>query len=142
MKLQGILTLVDSRVGDGGFCCVPGFHNHLRSWCEKTQMSRTAECVGTNHSFVNVPKGDFLTEQVQKISSRAGSYVVWSSELPHCNYPNDSNRFRINQYIRMFPAQEGAPGTDIRVGMMEEYTKEVEVTDLGKKVLGLESWKK
>jgi len=140
LKLQGILTLVDSYVGDGGFCCVPGFHKHLKKWCERTGHSRYAEKTATNFGFVNVPKGEVINEQVQKISSRAGSLVVWSSELPHCNYPNDSNRFRINQYIKMMPAQEGGAGTDIRRGMMMEYTNDVEVSPLGRKVLGLENW--
>jgi len=34
---------------------------------------------------------------------RAGSLVVWSSTMPHCNFPNSSSRFRMCQYIKMFP---------------------------------------
>ena len=72
---------------------------------------------------------------------RAGSIVIWTSELPHCNYPNDSNRFRMNQYIRMFPAQEGKPNTDARrETLLRILPKDLVVDDLGYKLLGISSW--
>jgi len=139
-KLQGLLALTDSRVGDGGFCCVPGFHKHLKQWSEKTSKSICAHRYKTEYSFTNVHPADTMNKQVQKISCRVGSLIVWSSELPHCNYPNDSNKFRINQYVKMFPAKEGGEGTDVRKKVMEELTKKIPVSDLGKKLFGLESW--
>jgi len=142
IKLQGVLNLIDSRVGDGGFCCVPGFQHQLGKWVQLTQDSRYAEKNKTNYTFVNVPKADTMSEAVLKVSVRAGSLIVWSSELPHCNYPNDSDRFRMNYYIKMFPAQQNAPGVEIRREIMTSCLEGLEVSDLGKKVFGLESWKK
>jgi hypothetical protein len=141
IKLQGIVNLIDSRVGDGGFCCVPGFHKELSKWTEMTKESRCAEKNNKNYTFVNVPKVDKMSESVFKVSARAGSLIVWSSELPHCNYPNDSSRFRMNYYIKMFPAQEGAKGTDIRKEMINFYLDGKEVSALGRKLFGLETWK-
>jgi len=139
-KLQGLLTLVDSHVGDGGFCCVPGFHKHLSTWASKTSNTAYAERYHEKFIFVHVPKADLINQQVKHVSARAGSLLVWNSELPHCNYPNDSNNFRINQYVKMFPAQEGRENTEIRQDIMKELTTNVEVTNLGKKILGLENW--
>lgn len=35
---------------------------------------------------------------------RKGSVVIWSSRLPHCNYPNMSaKKWRYCQYIKLFP---------------------------------------
>jgi len=77
-----------------------------------------------------------------KVSARAGSLIVWSSELPHCNYPNDSDRFRMNYYIKMFPAQENAAGVEIRREIMKSCLEGLEVSELGRKVFGLENWEK
>jgi len=96
----------------------------------------------TRYTFVNVPKADKMSNGVFKVSARAGSLIVWSSELPHCNYPNDSSRFRMNYYIKMFPAQEGGKGTEIRKGMIENYLEGKVVSKLGRNLFGLEPWEK
>jgi len=144
IKLQGILNLVDNRIGDGGFCCVPGFHKNLKDYCEKTLDTKFAltNIQRKNYSFVSVHPDDPLNYQAKKISCRAGSLIVWSSELPHCNYPNDSSRFRINQYIKMFPAQQGKPNTDSRKKVLEEVTEKqaIPVTELGKKLFSIDDW--
>jgi len=46
------------------------------------------------------------------------------------------------QYIKMFPAKEGQPGTSKRREEVNQMVKEKQVplTDLGKKLLGLENW--
>eukprot|EP01127_Copromyxa_protea_P005206 TRINITY_DN150_c1_g1_i7.p1 TRINITY_DN150_c1_g1~~TRINITY_DN150_c1_g1_i7.p1 ORF type:complete len:231 (-),score=38.35 TRINITY_DN150_c1_g1_i7:80-772(-) len=139
-KAQGILNLVDSKEGDGGFCCVPGFHKHLKEYATLTANTQYARQSLVSRSFVNVPQDDPLNKQVKKISLRAGSMVVWNSELPHCNYPNESSKFRINQYLKMFPAKEGFPNTDVRTEILEEMTENIEVTELGRKLFGLEKW--
>jgi len=132
--------MVDSREGDGGFCCVPGFTNHLSDYAEKTKKSSYATKKAKEYSFVNVHPNDFLNSQTRKITSRAGSLVVWSSELPHCNYPNDSNKWRFNLYVKLFPSKEGAPGTELRKNLVENYTKDIKVTPLGRKLFGLENY--
>eukprot|EP01114_Cavostelium_apophysatum_P019571 TRINITY_DN6344_c0_g2_i1.p1 TRINITY_DN6344_c0_g2~~TRINITY_DN6344_c0_g2_i1.p1 ORF type:complete len:377 (-),score=68.61 TRINITY_DN6344_c0_g2_i1:256-1386(-) len=141
LKLQGLVALTDSREDDGGFCTVPGYHKHLKEWSERTK--------DTDHyanflqrDFVPVPEGDPMCSQYQKITARPGSLVVWRSEQPHCNFPNRSDRFRINQYVKMFPAQENGKNVDVRQKTVELMTKGKEVTPLGSKLFGLESWKK
>lgn len=95
-KVQGLIALADSGLEDGGFTCVPGFHRVLQQWTSVTDMYSTAH-------FVNV-HGDEIGACGKKIPMRKGSAVLWSSCLPHCNYPNNSDQFRLCQYVKMFPA--------------------------------------
>ncbi len=144
---------------DGGFCCVAGFHKSLKKWAHLLKDSSYAKKNSQNYEFVNFPRGgkkkiffffflflkiDPCIKQAQKIPMRAGSFVVWSSELPHANFPNFSSNFRFNQYIRMFPAQPEAVGIDLRVKSMNELLKwskcESLISELGKKLLGLKAY--
>jgi len=65
LKLQGLIALVDSREQDGGFCCVPGFHHHLKDWAKATMLSHAASQKNNVFDYVNVPKGDKLHNQVR-----------------------------------------------------------------------------
>jgi len=141
-KLQGLIAITESREEDGGFCTVPGFHKYLKDWSERTFPSDYCASNIKRMPFVHVPDNDPMIKQLQKITARAGSLVVWSSEQPHCNFPNRSNRFRMNQYVKMFPAQEGGDGTDERKETITLMTKSVEVTPIGSKLFGLENWDK
>ncbi|KAG2379165.1 hypothetical protein C9374_007803 [Naegleria lovaniensis] len=99
-RMQGILSFTDCREQDGGFVCVPGFHNHIKEYAEK--MRHQLE-VPTHCTFFQVPKGDSLFEQCQQVPVKAGSLIIFNSLLPHANMPNRSERFRLNQYIKMVP---------------------------------------
>jgi len=103
IKMQGLVALTDCRECDGGFCIVPGFNKHFLDWAAKTKSFYADKLTG---HFVNVPKGDKMLQQVQKIPIPKGSLLVWNNNMPHANFENDSNRFRMVQYIKMFPAKE------------------------------------
>jgi len=113
-KLQGLVNVVDAREEDGGFLIVPGFQHHLKEWASQPHLTGYQRSNADSYDFVYVPDNDPLQNQFQKIPMRARSLLIWSSEMPHCNYSNSSNHFRIVQYIKMFPANPGAPGTDSR----------------------------
>jgi len=119
-KIQGLIALSDSNDDDGGFCCVPGFHKFLKEWAEKTVNTDFCEESINRYDYVNVPKGDPLHDALQKITCREGSLIVWNSQLPHCNFPNHSNKFRINQYLKMFPAQPNGKGVSYRKQILAE----------------------
>lgn len=77
----------------------------------------------------------------EKIPVRAGSLIVWSSDLIHANCPNDSERFRMVQYMKMFPAREGMEGTERRrLGILDLMPETFSPSELGKKLYGMESW--
>mmetsp|Transcript_637 Transcript_637/g.1178 ORF Transcript_637/g.1178 Transcript_637/m.1178 type:complete len:415 (+) Transcript_637:18-1262(+) len=103
-KIQGLVNLIEAREQDGGFLCVPGFHRHLREWAALPCHAALREQLKDTYDFVDVPAGDPMFEWVQRVPMRAGSLLVWNSDLPHCNYANDSERFRMVQYIKAFPA--------------------------------------
>jgi len=82
-----------------------------------------------------------MNNQFVKITSRSGSLIIWRGEQPHCNFPNNSNVFRINQYIRMMPAFEKSPDVQKRRRLMMELLSGFnEMTPLGRKLFGLDSW--
>lgn len=155
---------------------MPGFNCIINEYVEKTKKSAYAKKHAKEYAFaechssapfspllipsspdLTVPSEDYLQEHAQKVALRAGSLLIWSSELPHCNYPNDSDRcapfpfprrlipisFRMVQYVKMFGAQEGGKGTDKRAVEVERLLRPIkaEVTPLGRKMFGLDSWK-
>jgi len=141
-KLQGFLNMVDNRLGDGGFSCVPAFNTVLKEYATKTAHTQYAERQKKEYVFVEVHKDDPIQQQSQNIALRAGSLLIWSSELPHCNYPNTSNNFRMVQYVKMFEAQDNNPGIQCRRKIMKDMLDKsgAQVTTLGSKMLGLTNW--
>lgn len=144
--MQGVLYLTDTTADQGGFQCIPGFHRHLDEW-EKTQPPDR-----------DPRRGDFTGYEVKPIPGKAGDLLIWHSLLPHGNGRNLTNRPRLAQYITMSPAREendterqerikswqerlppkGFPG-DPR-GLEQKDGKTAELTALGRKLLGLDSW--
>jgi hypothetical protein len=146
--VQGVLYLEDTSADQGGFQCVAGFHNRFAEWVKSQPADRDPR-----H-----PVLDGL--EVKTIPGKAGDLLIWHSLLPHGNSRNKSNKPRLAQYITMYPAREDAeeerqnrikawqellpprgkafPG-DPR-GFEQKHHKAAELTDLGKRLLGLEPW--
>eukprot|EP01094_Clydonella_sp_ATCC50884_P002954 TRINITY_DN1226_c0_g1_i1.p1 TRINITY_DN1226_c0_g1~~TRINITY_DN1226_c0_g1_i1.p1 ORF type:complete len:449 (-),score=133.42 TRINITY_DN1226_c0_g1_i1:125-1471(-) len=135
-KVQGILALADSRENDGGFITVPGFHKQLRDWAKMRQSKALPA------HFVQVPASEQWRDHAQKITMRRGSLVVWSSAMPHCNFPNASDRPRMCQYLKMFPRSlcsrpiERAAALQRLLG---DRTSKLVTTEHGRRVLGLDA---
>ncbi|CAF0728421.1 unnamed protein product [Adineta steineri] len=149
MGVQGLLALSDTNPNTGGFHCVPGFTHHFKQWSidnEKEHRSRGG--------LINVPEDDPIRNEVKQIHVRKGSFVVWDSRLPHGNFPNQNDQFRIVQYIAFEPAKEddknevtnridvvdmrrSSPTADEQLAGFPEP----ELTELGEKIIGLRSWK-
>lgn len=55
-KLQGLLALVDSKDGDGGFCAVPGFHKLLAEWATLTKDTEYYERSKSIFEIFYLPK--------------------------------------------------------------------------------------
>jgi ectoine hydroxylase-related dioxygenase (phytanoyl-CoA dioxygenase family) len=152
--LQGVLCLTDTSIGQGGFQCVPGFHKKLIDWCEKQPVDRDPF----------IPNLDGLS--IKEIPGKAGDLIIWHQALPHGNTPNTANRPRLAQYITMFPARiedryetqlrikawreklpikfwkyvQGQPLSEAEIQLRAENFPQAELSDLGKKLLGLEGW--
>src|SRR5687768_14836587 len=58
VKLQGLISFVDSREEDGGFCLVPGFQKHLKEWAELTKDTSYYVNGQNKYTLIHVPPGN------------------------------------------------------------------------------------
>ncbi|WP_027955564.1 phytanoyl-CoA dioxygenase family protein [Halobacillus kuroshimensis] len=149
-NVQGVLSLVDTKKEMGGFQCIPELYREFPEW------------VKTQPSDRDPYHPDTSGYETTKITQNAGDLLIFNSMQPHGIRPNFADRPRIAQYISMFPSQEdneelrqerivswrdrippkgdAFPG-DPRNWEQEKYEK-AELSDLGKKLLGLKLWAK
>eukprot|EP01089_Gocevia_fonbrunei_P007539 TRINITY_DN1870_c0_g1_i3.p1 TRINITY_DN1870_c0_g1~~TRINITY_DN1870_c0_g1_i3.p1 ORF type:complete len:277 (-),score=49.23 TRINITY_DN1870_c0_g1_i3:64-894(-) len=137
-KVQGLLVLADSTENDGGFQTIPGFHKFLPTWAKQIKSH-------PNESFVYVPQEEKFTDHAQKITAKKGSLIVWSSRMPHCNFPNSGSRFRYCQYVKMFSTVyadlvESELGQARKKALIARQPEEFVVSELGEKLFGLKEW--
>ena len=144
--VQGVLYLTDTAEDQGGFQCVPGFHNAFAEW------------VKTQPSDRNPRQPDLTGLEVKSIAGKAGDLVIWHRLLAHGNGHNRADKPRLAQYITMSPAREDNEQTrqqriqawrerrpmpnwpgDLR-DWEHQHQAPAQLTDLGKKLLGLELW--
>lgn len=152
--VQGVLCLTDTDADMGGFHCVPGWHKRTAEWLKI--QPRNGEFRG--------PRGEDLPP-IQAIPGKAGDLLIWHRGLPHGSGKNRSNKLRLCQYFSMFQAEKGW-GSDYSDGRKEQritWWKErrnpeaacfpgddrgweaahygpAELSPLGRKLLGLDSW--
>jgi ectoine hydroxylase-related dioxygenase (phytanoyl-CoA dioxygenase family) len=140
LRLQGLINLVDNREQDGGFQLVPGFHKYLKEWAEHTKGT-----IGrTRSTFVMLPGSEPMHRYSERITMPAGALLVWDIRLPHGSRPNESERERLAQFIKYFPAPPKGVLSEMRTEILKEKIEESdigeELTDLGKKLFGLADW--
>jgi hypothetical protein len=145
MGVQGVLFLSDTEVDQGGFQCVPSIYRHLNEWIVSQPMDRNPR----------VP--DITGHEIVKVTGEAGDLVIWDMLLPHGNGHNLSTKPRLAQYITMNPANpatsreayiacwrsnRGRPNHtyDPRDWEHKTFKKPAELTPLGRKLLGVDSW--
>lgn len=146
--IQGVLCLSDTDADMGGFQCIPGFHRGLEEWIATQPADRSPHQPDMTH----------LT--AAPIPAKQGDFIVWNSRLAHGNGHNVSQKPRFSQYISMFSAKEQEeetrqhridcwrnrlpPGSKIFPGDPREVEQRryptAELTPLGRKLLGLDSW--
>ena len=151
-NVQGVLALADQTdVNMGGFQCVPWLYRNYDSW----KLDQPAD----RDRFK--PDVSDLQDKIVKVKMETGDLLIFNSTLPHGIRPNHSkNKVRIAQYISMMPAEEdneplrtwrinswknrlapegyAFPG-DPRNWEQTRY-KSANLNDLGKKLLGIQSW--
>jgi len=149
-NVQGVLALADQTDENmGGFQCIPELYRTYDSW-KLTQPD------DRDHF-----KPDTTGFDIVKVKMNAGDLLIFNSLQPHGIRPNRSgDKVRIAQYISMMPAEEdndqlrqwrihswkerkapegfAFPG-DPRGWEQTKYETAV-LSDLGKKLLGLERW--
>jgi len=136
LRVQGIVALGDCGPDDGGFQCVPGFHQHIRTWAAQNDDKYKKGLLPGSYP---IPKDDPMHAHVQTCPVREGSLLIWDSRIPHCTFPNKSQRGRMIQYIKMAPVDDKAiqPLHAPYPGLLPpDFTP----TELGKKIYGFAAW--
>lgn len=150
-NVQGVLALADQTDENmGGFQCIPELYRTYDTW-------KLNQPEGRNRFMPDI--SDF-EKDIVKVKLEAGDLLIFNSLLPHGIRANRSDKVRIAQYISMMPAEEDNEELrDWRIKSWEnrvapsgyafpgdprnwEQTKydRAELSELGKKLLGLERW--
>jgi ectoine hydroxylase-related dioxygenase (phytanoyl-CoA dioxygenase family) len=129
---QGLIALTDARKQDGGFWCVPGSHRIAHEWA---RAQRAEEKRG---SSLLVEADDPMRDHIQKITVRAGTLLVWNNLTFHANHPNRSERWRVVQYVRMYPIGK-TPFTPLWPAKEFDQHRQI-LTPLARRLFGIDSW--
>jgi hypothetical protein len=154
LSVQGVLYLADTDADQGGFQCVPALFRCFEEWLATQPPDR------------NPPSPDLTGFKVEPIPGKAGDLVIWNRLLAHGNGHNRSSKPRFAQYISMFPADPRTSEADGWGGGREDRIRQwrerrgpnaswapgdtrdwehkhcqpAELSPLGRKLLGLDSW--
>jgi ectoine hydroxylase-related dioxygenase (phytanoyl-CoA dioxygenase family) len=79
-RVQGFVNLLDCPVENGGYHAVQGFNKRFFQWAQDN-IHHKPEWKGRN--FVDLPQDDPVRLQTVKVPVRAGSVLIWNSQLPH-----------------------------------------------------------
>lgn len=142
LRVQGILALSDCGAEDGGFFCVPGSHKVIRGWANQNSKAVGDARISSAESSLQVylPADDPLKQHAQKAPIRRGSLLIWDARLAHSNFPCNSDRPRVVQYIQMAEADDPALGPlCAKEGYLPPASK-FTLSEAGKKLYGFKSW--
>ena len=142
--VQGVLYLTDTAANQGAFTCVPGFHNKIDEWIKNLPPDADPR------------QQDLVALGAIPVPGKAGDLVIWHSALPHSAGINRGDAPRVAQYITMSPTRETNPEarqrrinawkermagfSGERAEKEHESGETASLTELGKKLLGLEMW--
>lgn len=121
--VQGVLSLHDNKPNDGGTVLLVGFHKCFKEWRNSLgSMSDQIHSIGGDlghlvwrgngvGSYILAPS-DPLHKFKQRVTTRAGSLLIWNQCVLHGSAHNDSDKFRVAQFIKAF---RRAPIGEIRL---------------------------
>ncbi|MAE62577.1 MAG: hypothetical protein CMJ49_14615 [Planctomycetaceae bacterium] len=146
--VQGVLALTDTGLDQGTFQCIPGIHRRLEAF------------IKTQGADFDGRAADFGGETFERIALEAGDLLIWTTHLAHGNSANTSDAARLAMYLSMNrvpedsaerrggriecfetrrPPNSRAFGGDER-GWEAKQNLPVELTELGKRLLGMDDW--
>jgi hypothetical protein len=144
---QGLIAFVDQDIDTGCHLTLPSCVRFLEQWC---QENTPPPITGTDRVSFRPKHDDPILQYMQAIPIRQGDLLIWSWGQLHSTIPNRSASMRLHQYIRMFPAKNVNPFyTEHEKFSLEKMLikyrdvfsiESIELSGLGKKLLGLESW--
>eukprot|EP00438_Fugacium_kawagutii_P000996 Skav221373 [mRNA] locus=scaffold2286:234109:236610:- [translate_table: standard] len=103
---QGMVALRDQDLETGCHLNLPGCSHFLKQWTLERKLDRS---VSSTKSF-RAAEDDPLLRYMQPVPLQQGEMVIWSCAQLHGSSHNYSDKMRLSQYIRMFPAAEAGTG--------------------------------
>ena len=154
--VQGVLYLVDTRQGEGGFQCVPGIHRRA------AEVASDISDDDLRHQQLHERFPEQIGPPIEGRSRRRAISSSGTPPLPHGNSRNFADKPRLAQYVRCFPADPADEELrEARIASWRESSHPVfqnprafpgdprgreaesppaELTPLGRKLLGLDDW--
>ncbi|TMW57450.1 hypothetical protein Poli38472_003375 [Pythium oligandrum] len=145
LRVQALITLVDCPEENGGFHCVPGFtDDRFFQWADEHRDTYGAHPDVATRNFIEVPDEDPMRKEIKRIPMKAGSLLIWNSQLPHGNFPNSGYDFRMVQYLKMISVddpREFQPAMKLqRFERSDWFPADFSPSPLGEMLLGLKDW--
>jgi Phytanoyl-CoA dioxygenase (PhyH) len=144
--VQGLVYLSDTSKQQGAFSCVPSIFQNLSAYLDDHADDK-------NRRHPRVTESDLLN-----VEGSAGSLVVFNRLMPHTSGLNFTDRHRFVQYVTMQPVTDEKTREQRVVEWREkmppiwainqkivnqeipEPGETAKLTDLGRKLVGLENW--
>lgn len=145
-SLQGLIYLTDTAEDQGAFTCVPSIYRNLDAWLDAHEHDEHRR------------HPDIGDEPQVRVPAPAGSLVIFHHHMPHTNAVNTSDKPRLAQYVSMHPVRsekerevrirdftgkrppQWALNQKVPGQQNPEPGEPATLTDLGKKLVGLERW--
>lgn len=104
LQLAGVINLYPNRRQDGGFHCADKFMHNFDAWLSEQKDKFQKPEIGS-YEFDKRDKTDmkYLTPcEFVRASAPAGALIIWNQLTAHGSQPNDSDRFRCGQFVKVF----------------------------------------
>ncbi|TQV87325.1 phytanoyl-CoA dioxygenase family protein [Aliikangiella coralliicola] len=158
---QGLVYLTDTESEQGAFACVPSLYREIVE--DRFENSQGFSQFQINGLFLH-DVYDCQESEIVKVAAPAGSLIIFDSRLPHGNVATHHNKPRFVQFISMFKANSRYGVPDVlfqqQADRVECYLKSLPpswltgwngqlaqepfapqpLTELGRRLVGLESW--
>uniref|UniRef100_A0A7S2IAJ0 NADAR domain-containing protein n=1 Tax=Zooxanthella nutricula TaxID=1333877 RepID=A0A7S2IAJ0_9DINO len=104
--VQGVLSVFDNEVEDGGFHCVPGmFGPRVEEWARRHPGVPPPEANG-NYELKDYGPDAKLGKLAVRVPCPAGTLILFDATLPHGTQPNASARSRAILFLRYLTHDE------------------------------------
>ncbi|CAB9512171.1 Phytanoyl-CoA dioxygenase (PhyH) [Seminavis robusta] len=150
---QAVVALNEHRPGMGCHYTLPGGTAFMSQWCQEHGCPSNVNMKRTSH---RPPETDPIRQHMQEIPLRRGEMIIWTWGQLHATAENVSDKMRLHQYIRFFPAAETgdrfyeehdryAPRRVLRNYGKDEAVPSLaalpeSLGQLGRRLVGLEEW--
>ena len=145
LGMQGLVYLADTEEDQGAFSCVPSIFKILKQYLSDHKADQYRRYPRTNE------------EDLVQVAGPKGSLVAFHRLMPHTSDLNRSDQHRFVQYVTMSPATEilrektikewrerllpdWALTQEISGGKTNEEGPPPKLTDLGRRLVGLDRW--